>query len=58
MGGATFRAKAAAGDPIFDQIFTEERWDVIPGAEPLDAFDTRACGAASSASSPRTPTSA
>jgi probable phosphoglycerate mutase len=37
----TFRARAAAGDPIFVQVFTEERWDVIPNAEPRDAFDER-----------------
>lgn len=36
-----FRAKAAAGDPTFMKIFTEERWDVIPGAEALDALDAR-----------------
>jgi probable phosphoglycerate mutase len=36
-----FRAKAAAGDPTFIRIFAEERWDVIPGAESLDALDMR-----------------
>lgn len=39
--GGQFRARAAAGDPIFAEIFTHERWDVIPGAEPHDAFDER-----------------
>jgi 2,3-bisphosphoglycerate-dependent phosphoglycerate mutase len=39
--GGEFRARAVAGDPLFQQIFTEERWDVIPGAEPHDAFDER-----------------
>jgi 2,3-bisphosphoglycerate-dependent phosphoglycerate mutase len=38
---ATFREKAAAADPIFLRIFSEERWDVIPGAEPHDDFDRR-----------------
>jgi probable phosphoglycerate mutase len=38
---ATFRERAVANDPIFQRIFTEERWDVIPGAEPHDVFDTR-----------------
>lgn len=38
---ATFRAKAASMDPTFRRIFEEERWDVIPGAEPLDEFDER-----------------
>jgi probable phosphoglycerate mutase len=36
-----FRRRAAARDPIFEQIFTEERWDVIPGAERHEAFDER-----------------
>jgi probable phosphoglycerate mutase len=36
-----FRAKAAAGDPAFIKVFSEERWDVIPGAESLDALDLR-----------------
>ena len=39
--GGQFRERAAAGDPIFEQIFAEERWDVIPGAEPHDEFDAR-----------------
>jgi probable phosphoglycerate mutase len=39
--GGAFRERAAAGDPIFERIFTEERWDVIPGAEPHEAFDER-----------------
>jgi probable phosphoglycerate mutase len=37
----SFRAKATAGDPLFQRIFTEERWDVIPNAEPNDEFDAR-----------------
>jgi probable phosphoglycerate mutase len=36
-----FRKRAAARDPIFEQIFVQERWDVIPGAEPHDDFDAR-----------------
>jgi probable phosphoglycerate mutase len=39
--GGEFRVRAAAGDPIFSQIFEQERWDVIPGAEALEEFDTR-----------------
>jgi probable phosphoglycerate mutase len=39
--GGEFRARAVAGDPLFQQIFTDERWDVIPGAEAHDAFDER-----------------
>ncbi len=36
-----FRRRAAARDPIFEQIFAQERWDVIPNAEPHDDFDER-----------------
>jgi len=39
--GGAFRAKAAAGDPLFARIFSEERWDVIPGAEAHEAFEAR-----------------
>jgi len=39
--GGLLRVRAAAGDPLFEQIFREERWDVIPGAEALDVFDQR-----------------
>ena len=36
-----FRAKVAAQDPIAVQMFTEERWDVIPGAESHDTLGQR-----------------
>jgi probable phosphoglycerate mutase len=39
--GGQFRVRAAAGDPVFLQIWEQERWDVIPGGEPLEAFDER-----------------
>jgi probable phosphoglycerate mutase len=39
--GGLFRERAVANDPLFLEIFRQERWDVIPGAEPLDAFDAR-----------------
>ncbi len=39
--GGKFRARAVSNDPIFQEIFREERWDVIPGAEPLADFDER-----------------
>jgi 2,3-bisphosphoglycerate-dependent phosphoglycerate mutase len=39
--GGALRMKAAAADPIFEEIFRKERWDVIPGAEPLDEFEAR-----------------
>jgi probable phosphoglycerate mutase len=39
--GGELRVRAAAGDPIFAEVLTAQRWDVIPGAEPLDAFSKR-----------------
>jgi 2,3-bisphosphoglycerate-dependent phosphoglycerate mutase len=35
------RRRAANRDPIFEQIFRQERWDVIPGAEAQEEFDER-----------------
>jgi probable phosphoglycerate mutase len=35
------RRRAAKRDPIFEQIYRQERWDVIPGAESHEAFDER-----------------
>jgi probable phosphoglycerate mutase len=43
--GGVFRSKAIDNDPVFQEIFRRERWDVIPGAEPHDAFDARVWGA-------------
>ena len=31
--GGHLRQKAADGDPTFEQVLREQRWDVIPGAE-------------------------
>jgi probable phosphoglycerate mutase len=39
--GGLLRVRAAAGDPLFAEIHRQERWDVIPNAEPYDAFDAR-----------------
>jgi 2,3-bisphosphoglycerate-dependent phosphoglycerate mutase len=39
--GGQFRVRAASGDPVFQQIWEQERWDVIPGAEIHDEFDER-----------------
>ena len=39
--GGILRMKAAAGDPIFVQMQTEERWDVIPGAESWETLNQR-----------------
>lgn len=39
--GGLFRQKVAAGDPIVDRLFSEGRWDVIPGAESQEQLLTR-----------------
>ena len=35
------RRRAANRDPIFEQIWVQQRWDVIPGAEAQELFDER-----------------
>ena len=39
--GGEFRIRFNRGDPLIARIFEEERWDVIPGAEPMDEFAER-----------------
>jgi probable phosphoglycerate mutase len=39
--GGEMRIRAAQGDPLVARIFDEQRWDVIPGAEPMDGFAAR-----------------
>ena len=39
--GGLMRQKMAEGDPLGARMMAEERWDVIPGAEPADAFAQR-----------------
>jgi probable phosphoglycerate mutase len=39
--GGEMRVRFAKGDPLVAQIFAEQRWDVIPGAEPMEAFGQR-----------------
>ena len=39
--GGLVRKHAREGHPIAAQILLQERWDVIPGAEPADAFRAR-----------------
>lgn len=39
--GGEYRVRAGRGDPIIKQVFAEERWDAIPGAEPWDSFGAR-----------------
>lgn len=39
--GGIFRVRAAEQHPVFLQMHEEERWDVIPGAEPQNRFADR-----------------
>ena len=39
--GGLFRIRVVEGHPLARQMFPEERWDVIPGAEPADDFARR-----------------
>jgi probable phosphoglycerate mutase len=39
--GGELRIRVAHADPLVPRIFGEERWDVIPGAEPMEAFAER-----------------
>ena len=40
-GGVEFRRNTAEGHPLAIRMFTEQRWDVIPGAESNEAFGAR-----------------
>lgn len=42
--GGVLRQKVMDQDPIAQRIFEEQRWDVVPGAEPSDAFAARLRG--------------
>ena len=39
--GGEFRVRLSEGDPIALQAVDEERWDLIPGAETMEAFAAR-----------------
>ena len=39
--GGEFRKRLADADPIAMRMATEQRWDVIPGAEPQEVFGAR-----------------
>ncbi len=39
--GGELRIRVAHGDPLVAEIFERQRWDVIPNAEPMDAFAAR-----------------
>jgi probable phosphoglycerate mutase len=43
--GGLFRQKVADNDPVAVQMMTEERWDVVPGAESSAGFTARIRGA-------------
>lgn len=45
--GGLMRARVAQGDPLLAEILRQERWDVIPAAEPLEQFHDRTVGAIS-----------
>jgi probable phosphoglycerate mutase len=39
--GATFRVRVSEGHPLAKQLWEEQRWDVIPGAESMDELAER-----------------
>jgi 2,3-bisphosphoglycerate-dependent phosphoglycerate mutase len=39
--GGAFRRKVAEADPVAVRMISEERWDVIPNAEPAEVFAAR-----------------
>jgi len=43
--GGEYRIRAARKDPVVERAFAEERWDIIPNAEPADEFAARVAGA-------------
>lgn len=43
--GGLLRLKGAEGDPLVREVYVQERWDVIPGAESWEVFQARCVGA-------------
>ncbi len=39
--GGLLRIKAHDNDPVYQRVLSEQRWDVIPGAESWDALNAR-----------------
>jgi probable phosphoglycerate mutase len=39
--GGLMRIRFREGDPLAVRVLEEERWDLIPGAEPMDGFADR-----------------
>jgi 2,3-bisphosphoglycerate-dependent phosphoglycerate mutase len=44
--GGEFRIRVANRDPVIERLWAEERWDVIPGGEPMEEFARRVRAAA------------
>jgi len=41
LDGGAFRIAVARRDPLVAEVFAQQRWDVIPGAEPAEDFTRR-----------------
>jgi probable phosphoglycerate mutase len=41
LDGGAFRIAVRRREPIVAEVFREQRWDVIPGAEPMEDFAAR-----------------
>jgi probable phosphoglycerate mutase len=41
LDGGAFRIAVRRRDPIVGEVFRQQRWDVIPGAETMEAFAAR-----------------
>ena len=41
LDGGAFRIAVRRRDPIVAEVFRKQRWDVIPGAEPMEEFAAR-----------------
>jgi probable phosphoglycerate mutase len=39
--GPTLRDRLLSDDPLALEVLREERWDVLPGAEPMEGFEQR-----------------
>lgn len=39
--GGEMRVRVANGDPLLARLYAEQRWDVIPGAESMEAIEER-----------------
>ena len=41
LDGGAFRIAVHRGEPLVDEVFAEQRWDVIPGAETMQELERR-----------------